>query len=297
MTKRRLSDGYHPIVGFLLASFLLLVFVGFSMLLFDKTTFATYAYIIMSLYFTSKLSEIRRNDFLKHCFGNQRYRKLRILENLIVALPFVIFLIYKQQFYPIFFLVAMTVLMAFLNFKTTYHIVIPTPFYKKPFEFTVGFRNTFFMYIVAYGFAIIAVIVDNFNLGIFSLLMIFLTIFTYYFKSENEYFVWSYSLTPTKFLFEKIRIAVVFSFYLCSPLLILFSIFYFDNLVFILILTFVGYLYLTMIILAKYSAYPNEIDMAQAIVMSTTLVFPPMLIAVIPFFVNQSIHKLKVFLR
>ena len=297
MTKRRLSDGYHPIVGCLLAFLILFAFVGLSMLLFQETTFAPYIYVFISLYFTSKLSEIKRNDFLKICFENKRYRKLRIFENLIIALRFVIFLIYKQQFYPIFSLVTVTVLIAFFNFKTTYQIVIPTPFYKKPFEFTVGFRNTFFMFFIGYGLAIITVIVDNFNLGIFSLILIFLTIYTYYFKPENEYFVWSYSFTPAKFLLEKIRIAFLFSFYLCSPVLILLSIFYFENLVFLLLFTLAGFLYLTMLILAKYSAYPDEMDLTQAIIITVSLTFPPMLIAVIPFFAEKSIHKLKVFLK
>ena len=297
MTKRKLSDGSHPIVGYLLALFILLIFVGLSMLLFYKTTFAPYLYVLISLYFTSKLSEIKRNDFLKIHFGNKQYRKVRILENLIVTLPFVIFLIYKQQFYPTIFIVAITVLIALLNFKTTYNFSIPTPFFKKPFEFTVGFRNTFFLFFIAYGLAIIAVMVDNFNLGIFSLLLIFLTVLVYYLNPENEYFVWSYSLTPARFLIEKIKTAFLFSFYLYSPVLIMLSIFYFENLNVLFFFALLGHLYLTTIILAKYSAYPNEMDLVQAIIMTICLAFPPMLIVAIPLFASKSVNKLKAFLK
>jgi hypothetical protein len=296
MTKRKLSDDSHPIVAYLLALFVLLVFVGLSIFLFHKTTFAPCLYVLVSLYFTLKLSEIKRNDFLKIQFGNLRYRKVRILENLIVALPFVIFLIYEQQLYPTIFLVAITVLTALLSFKATCNFTIPTPFYKKPFEFTVGFRNSFFMFFIAYGLAIIAIVEDNFNLGAFSLGLIFLTILGYYLKPENEYFVWSYSLTPAKFLIEKIKIAFVFSFCLCLPVLILLSIFYFEHIVVLFFLTLLGNLYLTTLILAKYSAYPNEMDIGHAIIMSIGL-FPPMLIVVIPIFANQSMNKLKVFLK
>jgi hypothetical protein len=149
---RRLSDDFPPLVSYLFALLIFFVFVGLSMSLFYKTTFAPYLYVLISLYLTSNLSEIKRNDFLEICFGNERYRKVRILENLIVALPFVIFLIYKQQFYPGIFLLAFTVLLALSKFKMSYSMTIPTPFYKKPFEFTVGFRNTFFMFFIAYGF-------------------------------------------------------------------------------------------------------------------------------------------------
>ncbi|MDR0438211.1 MAG: hypothetical protein LBH22_07935 [Bacteroidales bacterium] len=296
--KRKLSDSSPPIVGYLLALLILLAFVGLSMFLFHKMAFAPYVYVLISVYFTSKLSEIKRNDFLKICFENKPYRKLRILENLIVALPFVIFLIYKQQFYPIIILVVITVLIALLTFKTTYSITIPTPFYKKPFEFTVGFRTTFFMFFMAYGLAVIAAVVDNFNLGMFSLILIFLTILTYYLKPENEYFVWSYSFTPAKFLVEKIKTAFLFSFYLCSPILILLSIFYFENLGVMLLFTLLGYLYLTTLILAKYSAYPNEMSLPQVIILVFCLVFPPpILIVVIPIFASKSVNKLKEFLK
>jgi hypothetical protein len=297
MTKRKLSDGSRPIVGYLLAWFFSLVFVGASMLLFSsKWTYAPYIYALASLFLISKLSEIRRNDFLKFCFGSGQYIKIRILENLIVALPFVIFLVYKQHFYLTIILVAITILIALLSFKATYNVTIPTPCYKKPFEFTVGFRNSFFVFFIAYGLAIIAVNVDNFNLGVFALGLVYFTTLGYYLKPENEYFVWSYSCTPAKFLLTKIKTALLFSFCLSLPVLILLSVFYFEYIGALLACTFLGFLYLTTLILAKYSAYPEEIGIIQAIIFAIGL-FPPMLIVVIPLFASQSIIKLKEFLK
>ena len=297
MTKRKLSDGSRPIVGYLLALFILLIFVGFSMLLLSsKLTYAPYIYAFISLSFTLKLSEIKRNDFLKIHFGDKQYRKVRILENLIIAMPFFVFLVYKQYFYLAIVLVAITILIALLSFKVTYNITIPTPFYKTPFEFTVGFRNTFFMFFIAYGLAIIAIKVDNFNLGIFALGIVFLTILGYYLKPENEYFVWSYSCTPAKFLFTKIKIALLFSFCLCLPLLILLSVFYFEHIGVLLGCTFLAFMYQTTLILAKYSTYPEEMGIIQMIIFAIGL-FPPMLIVIIPWFAHKSANKLKIFLK
>ncbi|MDR0430365.1 MAG: hypothetical protein LBH58_07825 [Tannerellaceae bacterium] len=297
MTKRKLSDGSRPIVGYLLALFISLVFVGVSILLLSgKSIYAPYFYALASLFFTSKLSEIKRNDFLKIHFGSRQYRKVRILENLIVALPFVIFLVYKQYFYLTIILVVITILAALLSFKATYNFTIPTPFFKKPYEFTVGFRNSFLCFFIACGLAIIAVQVDNFNLGVFSLGLVFLITLSYYLKSENEYFVWSFSCTPVKFLFEKIKTALLFSFSLCLPVLIPLSVFYFEHIGILLACTFLGILYLTTLILAKYSAYPEEIGIMQAIFFAIGL-FPPMLIVVIPLFATQSVNKLKAFLK
>ena len=81
------------------------------------------------------------------------------------------------------------------------------------------------------------------------------------------------------------------------PVFLLLSIFCFENIGVLLLFTLLGYLYLTMIILAKYAAYPYEMDFAQAIIVALTFAFPPMLIVVIPFFANQSINKLKLLLK
>lgn len=241
MNKRKLSDGSRPIVGYLIALFILFAFVGLSIFVFKVIVYAPYLYALVPLFIISQLSEIKRNDFLKFHFENSQYRKVRILENVIITLPFAIFLLYKQEFYLIIFLVVTTILLALLNFKTAYSITIPTPFYKKPFEFTVGFRNTFFMFPIAYAIAIIAIIVDNFNLGIFALLLVFIPILTYYFKPEKVYFVWSHSLTATQFLIEKIKTAFLFSFCLCSPIILLLGIFYFENLGALLLFILLGY--------------------------------------------------------
>jgi len=295
MIIREVSDGLHPAVGCLLIVVLLLGFVGLSQSLFYATPFAPYAYMLIGLFFIAKLSDTARNDFLKICFRNGRYRIIRILENLVIALPFVTFLVYRQQYFSAVILAGTAVLMALINFKTSGHITIPTPFYRKPFEFTVGFRNTFILFPAAYGLAIISVVAENFNLGIFSLALIFFTVFSYYLNPENEYFVWSYKLTPGRFLWAKIKTACLFTFCLCVPVLLILSLFHTDYAL-LLLFTLLGYLYLIMVILAKYAAYPHELNLAQVVIIVLTFIFPPLLIAVIPFFANQSVNKLKALL-
>jgi len=295
MINRKISDsGIKPIIGYCL---FLIAFIILSEYLFYKMEYAPYAYILIALLLTSKLSDIRRNDFLKICFDNKLFRKIRIMENLFYTLPFVTFLVYKEHFFLIFVLCIMTTLMALLNFKMTYNITIPTPFFKKPYEFTVGFRNTFVFLIFAYAFTVIAIIVDNFSLGIFSLLLIFVIVLTYYLKPENEYFVWSYSLTPTKFLIGKIKTAFFFSSYLSVPIFFALSLFFFENINALFLFLLLGYLYIAMIIFIKYSAFPNSINIGHAILLTMSLAIPPLLVIIIPFYANQSVKKLQDFLK
>ncbi len=290
MTNRKLTDfGLNPIIGFCL---LFTGFVGLSIYLFSKTEFAEYVFILIVLNFVSKLSETKRNDFLKYCFSDTEYRKLRLIENFIIILPFITFLVFKQLFLSVFILTILASLMALLNFKSTFNYTIPTLFYKRPFEFTVGFRSTFYLFFFAYFLTFMAIYVGNFNLGIFALLLVFLVSFSFYSKPEDEYYIWSFITTSKGFLFEKIKIGLVYTTVLSIPILIVLGIFFLSEINTLLIFQLLGYVYLVTIILAKYSAYPYAMNLPQGILIGISLLFPPILIAIIPFFYLQSTKRL-----
>jgi hypothetical protein len=163
-----------------------------------------------------------------------------------------------------------------------------------------------------------AVVVNNFNLGVFSLLAIFLMVLCYYLKPEDEFYVWSYSLTPAKFLLEKLKTAYLFTFYLYLPILLLLCItslsslrgsflpylrsnpplndLFFGNIGLLFLVILMGYLYLTAIILAKYSAYTNEMEIKEALLLFICLIVPPVLLVVIPYFANRAVVRLKAIL-
>lgn len=290
MTNKKLIDwGLNPIISLFL---LLTGFIGFSIYLFSKTEFAEYVFILFALGFVSKLSERKRNDFLKSVFLNKLYLKVRVLENSIIVLPFIAFLTYNQLFPSVFILMGLTFLMALVNFNSTFNYTIPTLFYKKPFEFTVGFRSTFYLFLFAYFLTFMAVSVSNFNLGIFALLLVFFVSFSFYIKPENEYYVWSFIDSSNGFLLKKIKIGLVHSTILSLPILIVLSVFFLSEINTLLIFQLLGYVYLVTIILAKYSVYPNEINLPQVILIGISLWFPPFLLGVIPFFYLQSTKHL-----
>ena len=290
MINRKLIDfGLNPIIGFLI---LLISFIGLSIYLFSKTEFAQYVFILIALSLVSKLSEPKRNDFLKFYFKDIEYRKLRMTENTIVVLPFIIFLVYQQLFISVIILAILSMLMALLNFSRSFNYTIPTLFYKKPFEFTVGFRNTFYLYLFAYFLTFMSASVGNFNLGIFALLMVFLISISFYSKLENEYYIWIFKDTPKKFLLKKIRTAFVYSTILSLPIIIVLGIFFINEANTLLLSLLLGYAYIITMILAKYSAYPNEMNLPQGILIGISLLFPPILIGIIPFFYLQSVKRL-----
>jgi hypothetical protein len=295
MLNRRFKDaGLEPLFVYLI---LTIAFVIFSIYLFYKTTFAPYIYLFLSLTFTAKFSEIKRNEFLKTIFSTGEFRKIRIAENLATAAPFIIFLLYEKFLIFSSLLFIFSILLAVTGFKTTVNITIPTPFYKKPFEFTVGFRSTFYIFPVIYLLTLISVFVNNFNLGIFSMLFLFSITLTYYIKPENEYFIWSYNVNTKQFLFEKIKTALLYSSLLVAPIVFILGIGFYENILYLLLFLLIGYAFLICIVVAKYAAYPNEIGLAQGIPIAFCIYFPPILILVIPFFFLQSKSKLQKLLQ
>ena len=96
MLNRRIIDSGLPLlIGYTLVAF---IFILLSIYLFENTKFAIYVFGLIALSFVSKLSEPKRNDFLKSIFNKDKYRKLRVTENVIYSLPFTLFLVYKNQF-------------------------------------------------------------------------------------------------------------------------------------------------------------------------------------------------------
>lgn len=295
MLNRQMTDfGINPVFAYLL---LLLAFIGLSIFLFKKTSFAEYIYILMAVSLISRLTETNRNDFLKSCFQDSFYYIIRIIENLIFALPFLIFLTYKSCFLSASVLLLLSGVFAFVSFENKFHFTMPTPFYKQPFEFIIGFRKVFWGFLASYLLTFISISVHNFNLGIFSLLLAFLLCISFYTHTETPFYVWIYSLTPKLFLLKKTKTALLHSTLLCLPIAVNLSLFYSANIYIVFGFCCLGYVFLISIVFAKYSAFPDKMNLPQTILLAISILFPPLLLIFIPYFYIQSIKKLNTILR
>lgn len=113
MSNRKLSAfGLPPFLAYILIN---IGFIGLSVYLFSKFEFAVYVYLLLAISLLTKLTNIKRNEFLKSCFNKKSYIKLRVLENLLIILPFTIFLIYQKSIVFIPMLMVLASLLAFVN--------------------------------------------------------------------------------------------------------------------------------------------------------------------------------------
>ena len=293
--ERRSSDfGVHPIVASVVVVF---VFFGASFLLFTKTPYANWIYLATAFFTVLKLSDSSRTELLNLLFTKNNFFKVRIIENLIIALPFSLMFVFQRSLEFVFGVMILSFLLAFVQYSQKLNWVIPTPFKNWPFEFIVGFRKSFFL---LFGVAFLlfkAVEVGNFNLGLFALLVVHLFTMSFYFQPETDFFVWVYSAHPVQFLQKKISIAIIgntiLTLLIAGVLVYAFP----DNWMFVVGLQVLGWLFLTAIILAKYAAYPKEIGLPQAIILAFSFGFPPFLLLVIPYFFSQSRSRLNHLLK
>lgn len=207
-------------------------------------------------------------------------------------MPFVVFLIYKQHWTIAGGLILSAIIMAFSSSHLTWNKYIPTPFKRRPFELIMGFRQVFLLFILLYFVSFKAIQVDNYNLGIVTLAALFFVSMSFYAKPEPSYFVWIYSCKPAAFIKAKLVDALIGGAVIAGPVLIAMLIFFPANYLISIVVFFIGMLFLLSMIFAKYSAYPNPINLPQGILYAISLWFPPMLIIIIPLFYKQSKRKL-----
>jgi hypothetical protein len=291
MLNRQLTEwGIEPVIGFAVG---FLSFIGISSKLFEETQYASYIYIALALSFIIKYNDTDRNDFLKLCFSKADYFRVRLIENLIVSIAFILFLLFKEMYLSAIILLISSCLFAIVDLKNKSSFTLPTPFYKHPFEFVVGFRTNFFIYFLAYFLTMMSIRYNNFNLGIFSLILALLACLNYYINSEDAYYVWIFSLTPKEFIKYKLRNIIQYSTTLCLPIIIILSLFFYKKVDVILGFQCLGYLFIFTTMLAKYSVFPEKMNIRFGIVFALTLWFPLLLLLIIPYLYIQTTNKLK----
>lgn len=284
----------HPFIGCCLV---LLVFTGSSLYVLKKGDAACWFYFLAALAAVVRLSGEKRNDFLKICFAGKDYIKIRMLENVLVSLPFTGMLALEERFPAALALPVLSAVVSLLNIKIANHFVIPVPSGNLPFEFSSGFRKNAFIIPGIYALAGISIAAGNFNLGMFSLLVLQLLCIAFYSKTEPAYYVWVYALNPSRFIFLKIKDALKSVFLLSLPVFAGLGIFFFENILLVFLVPVAGFAYVILVLLAKYASFPGQVGLLYAVLIGFSFSFPPVLLVLLPFFYARAVSKLSTVLK
>lgn len=285
--------GIPPLLGIIMVFPLFFII---SNTLFSKIDYASILYSSVALLCVFSFSNEQRNTFIKTVFSKKCFWKIRVIENILIALPFVIFLLLKTELLYGFLVLMISGLISLLSTSKKITFVIPTPFYSHPFEFIIGFRRFFVVIFVCYGLTMIAINVGNFNLGIFSLCVLGILIPEFYKKIEPRTFVWTYKLSPKEFLKLKVLIALKYSLWLSLPIHLALWIAFYEKFYITIIFQVIAFCFLIACIFGKYKYYPNNMLITTTITISVCLIFPPLYILIIPYLYKEALTNLNSFL-
>ncbi len=288
--QRKLRNwGIEPIVFWILAP---VVFVGLAWMLYQRLQIAPIVLGLLALQGMMSLGTADRNEFLRTIYPIKKYRMLRAIENLLVALPFMLVMLYHGDFYYTMALIALSVLSSTIVLKSNLQFVFPSPFGRELFEFSQGFRRSFgFAILLVLGFAI-GVATDNFNLYIFSIALLYLSMANYYRSIEPEYYVWTYALSPSRFLYKKIKQLVLNSCLLTLPVSITACIYYPHHYTILLALYIAGTSYIVCSMLAKYASYPDRLSLPYGILLAISIILVPLLLPLSWYFYTRAVRNL-----
>jgi len=288
--NRHIVDlGFNIVLGYALVGF---IFIITSFMIFEKLQFAKYLYAAIAILPAYTIGDVKRCEYLKMLFSKNTYRKVRLLENFIVCLPFITFLLYKQAYLIAVIVLILSLTLSFFNQSGISAFVLPTPFYKKPFEFVTGFRKSWFVFLGCFVLTVIGISVENFNLGVFALLVTQLLCLNFYIKPEPEFYVWIHAFTPVEFLWHKMLIAFFHNLIISLPISVLLLFFYPNYWYVIAVVLLLATLYLWLSILGKYAYYPMQVNLFQLFAVTFSIVIPPFLLISLPYLYMKAKQNL-----
>ncbi|MFT5998407.1 MAG: hypothetical protein ACI81P_000860 [Neolewinella sp.] len=281
--------GLAPWLVYLLVPIL---FVTVSLLLIERTDYAAYLIAAGSLTAYNSFSGRKRNDFLQLQFGKAAFRKIRLLENGLVTLPFLLLFLFKG-----FWALALVQLlvggaMTLRSGGGFSSFALPTPFSRHPFEFALGFRQYWWLLLIAVFLLVMGIRADNFELSVFAW---FITVFgamSFYQRPEPGFYVWVHSLTGKQLLNRKLMLGCGHLVLLGLPFVVSLLIFFPDQWALIAGGQLLALLYLSLVITVKYAAYPDEMDIVKAFIVASGMVIPPLLLFLIPYYYQRAVRRL-----
>lgn len=292
--RRLRAWGLPPLAGWLL---LAAGFIGLSAYLFYKTSYAPHLYSVLALLLLSPLSDRRRHDFLRANFPAPAFRRLRLLENAALATPFAAFLAWQHAWLHACLLLPAAALLVWTGGRRPAARALPTPFGRRPFEFSTGFRRSGWLIALAYFLACMAVQADNINLGLFALLLLSLLAIGFVGQPEPVFYLWIFSRSPAALLRYKLKWALLHYSLLSLPLLLLLAAAFPQQWLLLCGLLLLGCLAVAIMLVNKYAAYPHSLTPAQGVLLAFSVQLPVIAIVMLPYFYKKAIRQLKHYLQ
>jgi hypothetical protein len=277
----------------LLLLFAAIFYVFFVYSLFKRTEWAGYLIGTLGLYYYAAQQNKPAIHFLRTSFSKSDFVLINCIEWSLIFIPVISSLLIYKAWLPLTITVLVSMLLQWELNSNRMPTVPVYPFNKNPWEYMVGIRAHWIWILFLFVICVIAIYVGNFNLGLFGMLALGGIAATFYIYPEPKEIVWLYNRSAKKFLGHKIRVASLqYVLIVILPMVFLW-LFFPGRALWILITLPIAILWIILLILAKYAAFPREISISQSVLIGVGILCPILLPYVIYTFYTKSILNLK----
>ncbi|MEM6772448.1 MAG: hypothetical protein AAF597_17865, partial [Bacteroidota bacterium] len=136
--------------------------------------------------------------------------------------------------------------------------------------------------------------VGNYELSAFTLLLVALTGSQMESEAEPGFYVWIHSLSARAFLRRKIILALKHQAILMLPFFVPLLIAFPEQWVPTTVIFGLGFAYVVMSLLVKYSLFPQPILLGHAFIMALGMIVPPTLLVIIPLYYQRALVRMEI---
>ena len=269
------------------------IYVALYFVMKQYPTWGTYAVVLSNFQYLFLLSDFKRNDFLKANCSTGHYYAIRILENLLVSLGTLALCLLLGHYLLGGFLLVFGAVFLFLPTAAIWRRSMPTPFARKPFEFSIGFRKTWLLLLLLYAIGFVGLGVGNINLALFGLFCICGCSALYYQEPEPLLMHWNQNRRPLPFLRYKMWRGMVQLSMLLTPLLLGLALFHPAELYKGAIVWGLGLFLVPFMVCLKYAVRPRRFNATEATMVALCVTFYPLILAIIPYYYFKAVANLK----
>lgn len=220
-------NGMHPLMGIPLTA---LLFVALSAYIYYRlpATYAAWVYCAVTIGAITELQNAKSNNFLKQLLSRPAFFKVKLPENLLILLPFVVMMCWQQSWLQLLVVVFFTIPYSFYNSKLPRPQLkaINTPYRGYAYEANFGFRTVFFAYVLYALLLVVGCAVQNVYLLLVPFFLLLFFIQTIYTKMEAPMYIWVYRTTAGAFLRKKFNTLAINYGITFAPFLLLGLVFY-----------------------------------------------------------------------
>ena len=287
--RHLIEFGIIPWIAYLL---LIAAFVIISYIIFQRVEHAQYLYSAIAIFYMYSQQDNAKSRFMESLFSITDLYLVKVFENLSIAFAFAIFLIYKSHYLTAIGLMASCFFLSIKTNESNFTLKIPTPYSKFPYEFSIGFRKFYLVLAILGTVYCIGLFVENFNLSLVCILLIHFVFMSFYSDKEPKEIVWLHHHSPKDFLLYKIKVAFIYTFSSTIIFLVALCFFFPIDMKIAILLYFLTFFYIVLFILMKYAVFPRVINLPTGIIFFGSILFPPILLLLIPMYYSKSIQKL-----